>query len=122
MSLRGAELRGIFSFAFVRAEARSIGSLLDLFNNPVGYRTSPCKMLRILLFSAEFVQKLQFLNNSIKANIVRCVYRGAARLYHSTSKNGTESQDIAVYSGTGFFFEQGVEVIFFNVEFQRKAF
>jgi hypothetical protein len=22
---------------------------LDLFNNPVGYRTSPCKMLRILL-------------------------------------------------------------------------
>jgi multimeric flavodoxin WrbA len=28
MSLRGAELRGIFSFAFVRAEARSIGSLL----------------------------------------------------------------------------------------------
>jgi hypothetical protein len=37
---------------------------MDLFNNPVGYRTSPCKMLRILLFLAEFVQKLQFLNNS----------------------------------------------------------
>jgi hypothetical protein len=26
------------------------GSILDLFNNPVGYRTSPCKMLCILLF------------------------------------------------------------------------
>jgi hypothetical protein len=24
--------------------------ILDLFNNPVGYRTSPGKMLRILLF------------------------------------------------------------------------
>jgi hypothetical protein len=23
---------------------------LDLFNNPIGYRTSPCKMLRILMF------------------------------------------------------------------------
>jgi hypothetical protein len=26
------------------------GFSVDLFNNPVGYRTSPCKMLCILLF------------------------------------------------------------------------
>jgi hypothetical protein len=38
---------------------------LDLFDNPVGYLTSLGKMLRILLFSAKFVQKLKFLNNSI---------------------------------------------------------
>jgi flagellar motor component MotA len=38
---------------------------MDLFNNLVGYRTSFCKMLRILLFLAEFVQKLKSLNNSI---------------------------------------------------------
>jgi type I restriction enzyme M protein len=36
-----------------------------LFDNPVGYRTSLGKMLRILLFLAEVVQKLKFLNNSI---------------------------------------------------------
>jgi hypothetical protein len=42
---------------------------MDLFDNPVGYRTSPGKMLRILLFLAEVGeplvrQKLKFLNNS----------------------------------------------------------
>jgi hypothetical protein len=38
---------------------------LDLFDNPVGYLTSLGKMLRILLFSMEFVQKLKFLNKSV---------------------------------------------------------
>jgi predicted AAA+ superfamily ATPase len=42
-----------------------LGRTLDLFNNPVGYFTSLGKMLRILLFLAEVVQKLKFLNNSI---------------------------------------------------------
>jgi hypothetical protein len=37
---------------------------MDLFDNPVGYLTSLGKMLRILLFLAEVVQKLKFLNNS----------------------------------------------------------
>jgi hypothetical protein len=37
---------------------------MDLFDNPVGYLTSLCKMLCILLFLAVVVQKLKFLNNS----------------------------------------------------------
>jgi hypothetical protein len=45
--------------------------ILDLFNNPVGYRTSLGKMLRILLFLAEIVQKLKFLNNSIGVIVCR---------------------------------------------------
>jgi hypothetical protein len=38
---------------------------MDLLNNPVGYFTSPGKMVRILLFSSGCCLKLQFLNNSI---------------------------------------------------------
>jgi hypothetical protein len=44
---------------------------MDLFDNPVGYRTSLGKMLRILLFLTEVVQKLKFLNNS---NVFKAIF------------------------------------------------
>jgi hypothetical protein len=39
--------------------------ILDLFDNPVGYRTSLAKYSAFCRFLAEVVQKLKFLNNSI---------------------------------------------------------
>jgi hypothetical protein len=40
---------------------------MDLFDNPVGYRTSLAKCSAFYCFLSEFVQKLQFLNNSNEA-------------------------------------------------------
>jgi hypothetical protein len=44
---------------------------IRLVQEPGWFSNKSCKMLRILPFPAEFVQKLKFLNNSIETGFVR---------------------------------------------------
>jgi hypothetical protein len=54
---------------------------LDLFENPVGSRTSPAKCSAFCCFSAEVVGKMKFPNNSIiQANVDEVV--GFVESYH----------------------------------------
>jgi hypothetical protein len=65
MTVKTVDMRN-WPIVFLENLSKKLKKSLDLFNNPVGYRTSPCKMFRILLFSAEFAQKLKFLDKFIE--------------------------------------------------------